>query len=64
MTSREINRMPLRKQFAIVAHLYKLELFELCHLCGNAFMDAARAAACIVYELSAYHHHKHRHVRH
>lgn len=62
MTTREINGMPLRKQFALVAHLYRLEFVELSRLCGRWFMEVAEAAGRIVYELAAYHRHvQHRH---
>lgn len=62
MTSREINQMPLRRQFAMVAHLYRLELTDLCRLCGRWFIETATAAGQLVYELGNYH--KHRHAQH
>lgn len=61
MRRRDIRRIPQRKQFATVAQLYKLEILELCHLCGHAVVDAATAAARMVYDLAYYH--KHRPVR-
>lgn len=63
MTTKEINSMPLRKQFAVVAHLYKLEFIELTQLAGRWFTEVAMAAGRMVLELAYYHPH-HRAPRH
>lgn len=58
MTTKEINAMPIGKQFALVAHLYKLEIIELSQLCGRWFTEVAMAAGRIFYELGTYHKHR------
>ena len=59
MTSKDINRMPLRKQFALVAHIYKLEITELARLAGRTFTEVAMAAGTMVLELARYTMHRH-----
>jgi len=59
MTSKRIDRMPLSKQFALVAHLYKLEIIGLARLAGRTFTEVAMAAGSMVYDVVYYIDHRH-----
>lgn len=61
MTTRDQRKpMPLRKQFALTAHLFKLELMDLSRMTGRCVTEVAVAAAAPFVGLARYH--KHRHV--
>lgn len=62
MTTEDIDSMPLRKQFALVAHIYKLEIAGMARLVGRTFIEAAMAAATMVCDIAHYTEHRHGHV--
>lgn len=58
MTKRDIDRMPLSKQLALVAHLYKCEFVELVQLLGRAVTEVAMVAASMFYAVANYYTHR------
>ena len=56
----------VKAQFALLAHIYKLEIIELCEMSGLWLVGVAEDLSALVWSIACYdirHHHHHRRHR-